>query len=121
MEPLPSEKPNRQVFDLPLSRDKPTLAKGLSFNFQLRLKTEWKKQLKCVVVFEVQIPGMLDWLGWCTWDAFYSDVNPQGIKDGLMSLSQGGTPARFLLIDDGWQDTINEFLEQGEQFVDGLQ
>ncbi|TYI81986.1 hypothetical protein E1A91_D05G191500v1 [Gossypium mustelinum] len=68
-----------------------------------------------------QTPGMLDWFGWCTWDAFYSDVNPQGIKDGLMSLSQGGTPARFLLIDDGWQDTINEFLEQGEPFVDGLQ
>ncbi|PPD74776.1 hypothetical protein GOBAR_DD28304 [Gossypium barbadense] len=68
----------------------------------------------------MQTPGMLDWFGWCTWDAFYSDVNPQGIKDGLMSLSQGGTPARFLLIDDGWQDTINEFLEQGEPFVDGL-
>lgn len=67
------------------------------------------------------MPGILDWFGWCTWDAFYSDVNPQGIKDGLMSLSQGGTPARFLLIDDGWQDTINEFLEQGEPFVDGLQ
>ncbi|KAK5831557.1 hypothetical protein PVK06_015355 [Gossypium arboreum] len=80
-----------------------------------------KKKLKYVVVFEVQMPGILDWFGWCTWDAFYSDVNPQGIKDGLMSLSQGGTPARFLLIDDGWQDTINEFLEQGEPFVDGLQ
>lgn len=29
------------------------------------------------------MPGMLDWFGWCTWDAFYQDVNPQGIRDGL--------------------------------------
>ncbi|GLT46719.1 hypothetical protein SLA2020_204580 [Shorea laevis] len=68
-----------------------------------------------------QTPGMLDWFGWCTWDAFYHAVNPQGIKDGLASLSQGGTPARFLLIDDGWQDTTNEFQKEGEPFVEGSQ
>ncbi|KAK1272858.1 putative galactinol--sucrose galactosyltransferase 2 [Acorus gramineus] len=50
-----------------------------------------------------QYPGSLDWFGWCTWDAFYHAVNPQGIKEGLKSLSEGGTPARFLIIDDGWQ------------------
>lgn len=67
------------------------------------------------------MPGMLDWFGWCTWDAFYQDVNAQGIKDGLKSLFQGGTPARFLIIDDGWQDTTNEFQKEGEEFVDGTQ
>lgn len=30
-----------------------------------------------------QKPGVLDYFGWCTWDAFYFDVNPQGIEDGL--------------------------------------
>lgn len=30
-----------------------------------------------------QKPAMLDWFGWCTWDAFYFDVNPRGIMDGL--------------------------------------
>lgn len=68
-----------------------------------------------------QMPGMLDCFGWCTWDAFYQKVNPQGIKDGLRSLSQGGTPARFLIIDDGWQDTSNEFQKEGEPFVEGSQ
>lgn len=67
------------------------------------------------------MPEMLDWFGWCTWDAFYTKVNPQGIKDGLMSLSQGGTPAKFLLIDDGWQDTVNEFQKEGEPIVEGSQ
>ncbi|KAL1566900.1 galactinol--sucrose galactosyltransferase [Salvia divinorum] len=68
-----------------------------------------------------QLPGMLDWFGWCTWDAFYQDVNPQGIRDGLKSLSEGGTPARFLIIDDGWQDTANEFQKEGEPFREGSQ
>ncbi|KAJ9184225.1 hypothetical protein P3X46_003972 [Hevea brasiliensis] len=68
-----------------------------------------------------QMPGILDWFGWCTWDAFYTKVNPQGIKDGLRSLSQGGTPARFLIIDDGWQDTSNEFQKEGEPFIEGSQ
>ncbi|EXB64620.1 hypothetical protein L484_017952 [Morus notabilis] len=66
-------------------------------------------------------PGMLDYFGWCTWDAFYQDVNPQGIRKGLESLSQGGTPAKFLIIDDGWQDVENEFQKEGEPFVEGSQ
>ncbi|KAG5561022.1 hypothetical protein RHGRI_004147 [Rhododendron griersonianum] len=66
-----------------------------------------------------QMPGMLDWFGWCTWDAFYHEVNPQGIKDGIKSLTKGGTPPRFLIIDDGWQDTTNEFRKEGEPIVEG--
>ncbi|KAK8551713.1 hypothetical protein V6N12_040338 [Hibiscus sabdariffa] len=42
------------------------------------------RKLKHVMVFEVQMPGMLDWFGWCAWDAFHSDINPQGTKEGLM-------------------------------------
>ncbi|PRQ28178.1 putative galactinol--sucrose galactosyltransferase [Rosa chinensis] len=68
-----------------------------------------------------QMPGMLDCFGWCTWDAFYQGVNPKGIRDGLRSLSEGGTPAKFLIIDDGWQDTSNEFQKEGEPFVEGTQ
>ncbi|XWS18064.1 hypothetical protein CRYUN_Cryun32bG0010400 [Craigia yunnanensis] len=81
-----------------------------------------EKQLGTFALRETkQMPGMLDWFGWCTWDAFYTAVNPQGIKDGLMSFSQGGAPARFLLIDDGWQDTVNEFQKEGESFIEGSQ
>lgn len=31
----------------------------------------------------MQMPGILDCFGWCTWDAFYHAVNPKGIMDGL--------------------------------------
>ncbi|KAI3442218.1 Galactinol--sucrose galactosyltransferase [Psidium guajava] len=68
-----------------------------------------------------QMPAILDWFGWCTWDAFYQEVNPKGIRQGLKSLSDGGTPAKFIIIDDGWQDTSNQFQKEGEPFVDGSQ
>ncbi|KAK7350666.1 hypothetical protein VNO77_09524 [Canavalia gladiata] len=29
------------------------------------------------------VPAHLDWFGWCTWDAFYTEVSPQGIREGL--------------------------------------
>ncbi|KAJ7570247.1 hypothetical protein O6H91_01G111600 [Diphasiastrum complanatum] len=50
-----------------------------------------------------KMPGILDWFGWCTWDAFYTDVTSEGVTEGLQSLANGGTPPRFLIIDDGWQ------------------
>ncbi|ERN19108.1 probable galactinol--sucrose galactosyltransferase 2 [Amborella trichopoda] len=68
-----------------------------------------------------KMPENLDWFGWCTWDAFYSQVNPQGIREGLKSLSEGGAPPKFLIIDDGWQDTFNEFQKEGEPFIEGTQ
>ncbi|RZS10283.1 hypothetical protein BHM03_00041483 [Ensete ventricosum] len=28
-------------------------------------------------------PSFLDWFGWCTWDAFYTDVTAEGVDQGL--------------------------------------
>ncbi|KAL4599026.1 hypothetical protein ACB092_11G096800 [Castanea dentata] len=30
-----------------------------------------------------KMPDMLNWFGWCTWDAFYTDVTSEGVKEGL--------------------------------------
>ena len=45
--------------------------------------------------------GMVQGLGWCTWDAFYSSVDAQKIEDGLKTLAQI-TSVRRLIVDDGW-------------------
>lgn len=68
-----------------------------------------------------KIPAHLDWFGWCTWDAFYTEVSPQGIKDGLQSFKDGGVSPKFLIIDDGWQETKNELLKDGKPFIEGTQ
>lgn len=41
--------------------------------------------------------------GWCTWDAFYREVSPFGLNEGLHALREGGCPPRFVILDDGWQ------------------
>ncbi|KAG8385961.1 hypothetical protein BUALT_Bualt03G0099600 [Buddleja alternifolia] len=50
-----------------------------------------------------EMPDMLNWFGWCTWDAFYTDVTAEGVKEGIKSLHEGGAPPKFVIIDDGWQ------------------
>ncbi|CAN6696467.1 unnamed protein product [Malus baccata var. baccata] len=50
-----------------------------------------------------KMPDMLNWFGWCTWDAFYTDVTSEGLKQGLQSLESGGAPPKFVILDDGWQ------------------
>ncbi|KAL9232564.1 hypothetical protein vseg_007663 [Gypsophila vaccaria] len=64
-----------------------------------------------------KLPSFVDWFGWCTWDAFYTDVTAEGVEEGLKSLSEGGTPPRFLIIDDGWQQIGNEVINNGQCVV----
>ncbi|KAK4762334.1 hypothetical protein SAY86_008102 [Trapa natans] len=52
---------------------------------------------------EKKLPGIVDYFGWCTWDAFYQEVTQEGVEAGLASLESGGTPPKFVIIDDGWQ------------------
>ncbi|CAK8563451.1 unnamed protein product [Lathyrus sativus] len=57
---------------------------------------------------EKKLPGIVDYFGWCTWDAFYQDVTQEGVEDGLQSLVTGGTPPKFVIIDDGWQSVAGD-------------
>ncbi|WP_404425021.1 Sip1-related alpha-galactosidase [Nibricoccus sp. IMCC34717] len=50
-------------------------------------------------------PAFIEGLGWCTWDAFYSDVTATGIAAGLRSFTEEGLRLHFVILDDGWQDT----------------
>nr|DAD24350.1 TPA_asm: hypothetical protein HUJ06_025814 [Nelumbo nucifera] len=50
-----------------------------------------------------KMPDILNWFGWCTWDAFYTDVTAEGVEQGLESLEKGGIHPKFVIVDDGWQ------------------
>ena len=50
-----------------------------------------------------QLPPSVDQFGWCTWDAFYSKVTPDGVLSGVEALRAAGVPPRTLILDDGWQ------------------
>lgn len=53
-------------------------------------------------------PGIVDKFGWCTWDAFYLNVHPDGVWDGVKGLVDGGCPPGLVLIDDGWQSISHD-------------
>ncbi|PHU22358.1 putative galactinol--sucrose galactosyltransferase 1 [Capsicum chinense] len=74
-----------------------------------------------------ELPSIIDWFGWCTWDAFYTDVTAEGVEDVLKSLSEGGVRPCFLIIDDGWQQIGDEapkdtncVVQEGAQFANRL-
>lgn len=57
---------------------------------------------------EKTTPGIVDKFGWCTWDAFYLQVQPEGVWKGVEGLVEGGCPPGLVLIDDGWQSIAHD-------------
>ena len=52
-------------------------------------------------------PAAAELFGWCTWDAFYHGVTPEGVEQGVASLTSAGAPPRVVILDDGWQHTTD--------------
>ena len=69
-------------------------------------------------------PRSADWLGWCTWDAFYNSVDQTKVLAGLDSFAAAGVRPGFCIIDDGWCDTqgdlLRSFTPDVRKFPDGL-
>ena len=61
--------------------------------------------LKIPLRDQKSVPAFANDFGWCTWDAFYRDVTPGGVLDGLRSLREGGVTPGFIILDDGWLST----------------
>ena len=45
------------------------------------------------------------YVGFCTWDAFYSSVDSDKVSSGLDSLRDAGVTVKYVILDDGWQST----------------
>ncbi|KAJ0091515.1 hypothetical protein Patl1_13890 [Pistacia atlantica] len=64
---------------------------------------------------EKKLPGIVNYFGWCTWDAFYQEVTQEGVEAGLESLAAGGTPPKFVIIDDGWQSVGGDYSSSSDE------
>lgn len=51
-----------------------------------------------------QVPKFYDLFGWCTWDAFYSEVSEEKFFSGLNSWKAAGLHVPWVILDDGWQE-----------------
>jgi len=49
-------------------------------------------------------PQILEYLGWCSWDALQIRVNEKGLLEKCHEFSQKQIPVRYCIIDDMWAD-----------------
>lgn len=69
-------------------------------------------------------PEFTDYLGWCTWDAFYGAVDEEKVIMGLDSFKNANFPLGYMILDDGTWDANYEYLNTASvsknKFPDGL-
>lgn len=77
-------------------------------------------------------PEMLEYLGWCSWDAFHMDVTHQNLIDKAEEFRAKNIPVRWFILDDMWGDAphdsrdrmgnseLNSFEAAPERFPTGL-
>lgn len=73
---------------------------------------------------ERRLPEMFRYLGWCSWNAFYTDVSEQGIREKAAELAAKQVPVKWMIIDDGWLSLQNRLLyafePDREKFPEGF-
>ncbi len=69
-------------------------------------------------------PEFFEGFGWCTWDAFYTDVSSEQIYAKLAEFKSLGIPVKWVVIDDGWMTTrdsrLSAFEVDRKKFPEGL-
>lgn len=69
-------------------------------------------------------PAFMDELLWCTWEAFFRDLDEQKTKAGLESFALAGVRLGGMVLDDGWLDAegdlLNDLGPHPDRFPSGL-
>ncbi len=69
-------------------------------------------------------PAYLEYFGYCTYNAFYSDISHDKILGVEKTFAEQGLPLGFVIIDAGWmqstEDRLTSFYVDGEKFPYGL-
>lgn len=71
-----------------------------------------------------EYPAMFDYLGWCSWDAFYTDISEEKVRAKAAELAEKKVPVRWLLLDDGWLSVhdgkLYDLHPEKEKFPEGF-
>lgn len=69
-------------------------------------------------------PPLMEYIGFCSWDAFYHEVHAGGILEKAEELKLLKLPVRWFMIDDGWLDVSEMRLQSlkpdGNKFPEGF-
>ena len=71
-----------------------------------------------------RLPEVFKSLGWCSWNAFYTDVDETGLRQKAAEFADKSVPVRWAIIDDGWMSTkstyLTGFAPDGKKFPKGF-
>ena len=59
--------------------------------------------------------------GWCSWYHYYADISEQAIKENALQMQSDFPDLDHLLIDDGYQAKMGDWLTPSERFSSGLE
>lgn len=59
---------------------------------------------------EKRYPDPFEYLGWCSWNACYTDLSEEKIRAKAKEFTEKEIPVRWLLMDDGWLSVRNDRL-----------
>ena len=73
---------------------------------------------------ERNMPEMLKYLGWCSWDAFYTEISEEKVRAKGREFAEKNVPVRLMLMDDGWLsvhgDALYDLAPEKEKFPNGF-
>jgi len=71
-----------------------------------------------------EFPIVFKYLGWCTWNAFWRNIDEEKILKALKEFRKLNIPVKFFLIDDGWmseeEGMLLSFEASRDKFPQGL-
>ena len=71
-----------------------------------------------------RVPEMAGYLGWCSWDAFYTEVSEEKIREKAAEIRDKKVPFGWMLIDDGWftarDKTVSDLRPDSVKFPEGF-
>lgn len=85
----------------------------------------WLAEYKGIRMREKRrVPEIFQYLGWCSWDAFYREVTEDKIRQKAEELLEKKVPVKWMLIDDGWlsvqDELLCDFAPDKNKFPDGF-
>ncbi|MDD9178080.1 MULTISPECIES: glycoside hydrolase family 36 protein [Aliivibrio] len=60
-------------------------------------------------------------VGWCSWYAYYADVTEQNVLDNLEVMSDEQAELEWVLLDDGYQAFMGDWLTPSNKFPNGIE
>ncbi len=74
---------------------------------------------------EKNYPELFNYIGWCSWNAYYHDVDQEKVLANARSFKEHKFPVGYFVIDDGWQDEKDRKLVSFDiirsKFPDGIE